>query len=207
MSYLPYLAGAALGWCAKSFDEGMLAPVLSRDVFQEPEQRMAKAALGLGLAHRAFRCRTPNLTPFGAVIAAPLPERRELVCRDGLDYYARIPAGNIRAALQEVERQRAILYRARPAQWSGDILAVELDMAARMAAQSCKFMLWQQAVAAGKRALAGRLAKAGIRELRELDRDFRRYWPLRNKGTPGKCSGFLQWRIEDYRQGDWTIRG
>jgi hypothetical protein len=201
VSYLPYLAGAALCWCAQSFDEGMLVPVLSRDIFLEPEQRMAKAALGLGFAHRAFKHQTPNLTPFGAVIAAPPPERRELVCRDGLKYYARIPERNIRAALEQVETQRAILYRARPTQRSGDILAVELDMAARMAGQSCKFMLWQQAVAAGMSSRARRLAKAGIRELRELERDFRRCWPLRNKGTPGKCSGFLKLRIKDYRQG------
>jgi hypothetical protein len=44
-------------------------------------------------------------------------------------------------------------------------LAVELDLAARMAAQSCQFMLWQQAVAAGKINPARRLAQKGIREL------------------------------------------
>ena len=49
---------------------------------------------------------------------------------------------------------------------------MELDLAARMAAQSCKFMLWQQAMAVGKLAEAKRLAQAGIRELQKLEKDF-----------------------------------
>ncbi|MBC8095848.1 MAG: family 20 glycosylhydrolase, partial [Akkermansiaceae bacterium] len=39
VSYLPYLAGAALSWCASTFDEKKLVPVLSRDVFNDPTQR------------------------------------------------------------------------------------------------------------------------------------------------------------------------
>jgi hypothetical protein len=74
----------------------------------------------------------------------------------------------------------------------------DLDLAARMAAQSCQFMLWQQAIAAGKISEAKRLARAGIRELRKLERDFEVYWPLRNKATPKHCSAFLRWRIKDY---------
>ncbi len=216
VSYLPYLAGAALSWCAASFDETQLLPVLSREIFHDPTKRMAGAALALGLAHRKFKYEAPNLTPFGAVIAAPPPERRELVCRDGLKYYARIPEKNIRAALDEVERQRALLRAAKPATSLGKLLALELDLAARMAAQSCKFMLWQQTVAGvspkskvqspksragGWNSQARRMAEAGIRELRDLDNDFRRYWPLRNKGTTEKCSPFLRWRMEDYRRG------
>jgi hexosaminidase len=201
VSYLPYLAGAALSWCAKSFDEKLLVPVLSRDVFHDPSQRLAKAALALGFAHRKFNYQTPNVSPLGAVIAAPLPHTREIPCRDGLKYYARIPEKNILATLQSVEDQRAILYRVRPTTNSGDILAVELEMAALMAAQSCHIMLWQQAIAAGKRARAKSLAKAGIRDLRELIRDFDMYWPLRNKGTAAKCAAFLQWRLDDYRRG------
>ena len=38
-------------------------------------------------------------------------------------------------------------------------------------------------------------------ELRRLERDFRRYWPQRNKGTIRKCAPFLRWRREDYRRG------
>jgi hypothetical protein len=200
VSYLPYLAGAALSWCAPSFDEEMLVPVLSRDIFQDPTERLAQAALALGLAHRKFKFYAPNLTPFGAVLAAPPPERRELVCRDGLKYYADIAADNISAALEEVEKQRAILARSQPSTRAGKILATELDLAARMAAQSCKFMLWQQAVAAGNDSLAKTLARRGARELRRLDRDFSRYWPARNKATPKKCSAFLKWRIDDYRR-------
>src|SRR6476619_20324 len=90
VSYLPYLAGAALSWCAKTFDARQLAAVLDRDVFRDPTGRTAKVAAALGLAHRKFKCHLPNATPFGIVIAAPPPELRELFCRDGLKCYARI---------------------------------------------------------------------------------------------------------------------
>jgi hypothetical protein len=201
VSYLPYLAGASLSWCADSYEQQLLGPVLSRDIFHDRTQRVAKAALALGYAHRKFDFYAPNVTPFGTVIAAPPPKLRELVCRDGLKYYARIPEENIRAALDEVETRRATVHGARPETGAGEILKVELDMAARMATQSCRIMLWQQALAAGKRSVAKSLASRGIAELEELDRDFRAYWPLRNKGTTEKCSAFLRWRIEDYRRG------
>jgi len=201
VSYLPYLMGAAAGWSGAACGEAMLVHAINRDIFQDPTGRAGKAALALGLAHRKFKYFPRNETPFGAVIAAPPPERRELFCRDGLKYYARIPARNIRAALEEVETQRALLKRARPASRAGKVSVQELDLAARMAVQSCKFMLWQQALAAGKDSTARRLAKNGIQELRELDRDFRACWPLRNKGTTDKCSPFLRWRAEDYRRG------
>jgi hypothetical protein len=89
------------------------------------------------------------------------------------------------------------------------ILALELDLAARMAEQSCKFMLWQQAVAKQGRVGAPRrpdaaarrpyqqMARIGIRELQKLEKDFNIYWPLRNKATPQHCSAFLKWRIRD----------
>jgi hypothetical protein len=76
----------------------------------------------------------------------------------------------------------------------------ELDLAARMAAQSCKFMLWQQARAAGKIPEARRLARAGVRELQKLGKDFNTLWSLRNKATPRHCSEFLKWRIEELRK-------
>ena len=85
VSYLPYMAGAALSWCARTFDEKTTAAVASRDVFRDATGRIGEAALALGLAHRRFRYREANLTPFGAVMAAPPPERRELWCRDGLE--------------------------------------------------------------------------------------------------------------------------
>jgi hexosaminidase len=200
VSYAPYLVGAAVSWCARSFDESLLVPVLSRDVFCDPAQRAAKAALALGFAHRKFNYFAPNVTPFGAVIAAPRPESRELFCRDGLKYYARIPEKNIRSALEEVENHRTHLHRARSPH-PESVLTLELDLASRMAAQSCKIMLWQQAMAAGKSSRAKQMARMGIRELRELEDDFRAYWPMRNKGTTAKCSPFLQWRIQDYKRG------
>jgi len=191
VSYLPCLVGASLSWCAKTFDEKLLVPVLSRDVFDDPTQCIAKAAMALGLAHRKLRFTTPNETPLGTVIAAPQPEARELFCRNGLKWFSKIPARDICVTLGEIEKQRAILragrarspYRAengglgtaRPTLVS----AQELDLAARMAAQSCQFMLWQQAVAkqggvgaprrpdAAARRLYQQMARTGVRELRK----------------------------------------
>ena len=201
VSYLPYVVGASVSWCLRSFDEALLVPVLSRDVFHDPSQNAVRAALGMGFAHRKFEYLAPNVTPFGAVIAAPLPRTRELMCRDGLKYYARIPGRRIRAAWDELEKQRAVLSRARPSSAAGEILAQELELASRMARESCRIMLWQQALAAGETTSARKLARAGMRELRQLDEDFRRYWPTRNKGTTARSTPFLRWRMEDYRKG------
>lgn len=200
VSYAPFLIGAAVSWCGKTYDEKLLVPVLSREVFHDASQRMAKAAIAMGFAHRKFRYQEPNITPFGAVIAAPPPETRELFCRSGLKYYARIPARNIRAALAELEKQRALVNRSKPTTEAGRMLQRELDLAARMAAESCHIMLWQQALAAGRQALARKLARRGIRALRQIDREFKIYWPRRNKGTTAKCSPFLDWRISDYQK-------
>jgi hypothetical protein len=200
VSYLPYAVGAAMGWCAKSFKTSSLIPALSRDVFNDPTQRTAAAAYNLGFAHQKLNYYAMNVTPLGTVVAAPPPRLRELVCRDGLKYYARIQSKNIRAALDEVEHHRAILYKGTPQTHASEILAVELDMAARMAVESCHIMLWQQALATGKLSAAGQMARSGIRRLQDLDHDFRIYWPLRNKGTTAKCSAFLQWRIDDFRR-------
>ena len=201
VSYAPFLVGAAVSWCGKSFDEQLLAPVLSRDVFHDESQRIAKAALAMGFAHRKFGYLEPNITPFGAVIAAPQPETRELFCRSGLKYYARISARRIHAALGELEQHRKSLLKARPATKSGSQLQTELNLAARMAAQSCHFMLWQQALANGPRAAAQAMARKGIRALEEIESDFNAYWPSRNKGTTARCSPFLRWRRNDLRRG------
>lgn len=199
---LPLLVlGAGLSWCRKSYKDELLEPVLSRDVYNDPTGHAAKAALALGLAHRKFDFLAPNVTPFGAVLAAPPPELRELFCRDGLKYYARIPGRNIHSAMLEVEEQRKVLYKSRPVTHLGEILTAELDMAARMAIESCRYMLWQQALATMQNAKAKALAKQGTRHLSEIDRDFNSYWPIRNKGTAHHCSPFLNWRIRDYRKG------
>lgn len=201
VSYLPYLMGAAVSWCERSFEESLLVPVLSRDVFRDSTQSVAEAALALGLAHLKLNFVAPNVTPFGAVIAAPIPKSGELFCRDGLKYYACIAEANIQEALEEIEAQRVRIRASRTIHPEEQILARELDMAARMAAQSCRIMLWQQALAARRTSRARQMARAGIRELRKLDHDFRDYWPSRNKGTTAKCSPFLRWRIEDYERG------
>jgi len=83
---------------------------------------------------------------------------------------------------------------------SGKTLVRELELAVRMAEQSCRFMLWQQALAEGNSSQARRLARSGIRQLTRLERDFNACWPLRNNGTTAKCSPFLRWRINDYRK-------
>lgn len=201
VSWPLYVIGAAHSWCSKSFDEKLLVPVLSRDVYDDPMQRVAKAAVALGFAHRKFNYLESNITPFGAVIAAPPPETRELFCRSGLKYYARIKPKNIQAALAEVRKQQLVLAKAKPTSTSGAVLKLELDLAARMAAQSCDIMLWQQSLASGNLAEANKLARRGILALRQLERDFNAHWQTRNKATTAKCSPFLKWRMEDYRRG------
>jgi hypothetical protein len=202
VSYLPYIFGAAVAWCAATADENLLVPVASRDIFYDPTGRAAKAALGLGLSHRKLGFLARNLTPLGAVIAAAPLEQREVFCHEGLKYYAKIRPHNIRAAILEIEAQRAILRRSRPATRPARMLKVELDLAARMAAQSCKFMLWQQAVKKGRAGAAPGLAKRGGRELRQIENEFARHWLARNKATTKKCAAFLRWRIEDYVRGE-----
>jgi hexosaminidase len=201
VSWPLFLAGAALSWNAENFDESKLIPVLSRDVFCDPSQRLARAVFALGFAHRKLNYFAPNSTPLGSVIAAPKPEDRELFCRDGLKCFVKIPEAKIRATLKEIETQRSVLSRARPETKSGKVLVLELDLAARMAAQSCRFMLWQHALASGKNSRAKYLAKAGIKELAALERDFKNYWPLRNKASTKNCSPFLRWRMRDYHNG------
>jgi hypothetical protein len=191
-------AGAALAWNAKEFDESTLKAVLSRDVFEDSTGNIAEAGFKLGFAHRKLGVNAPNETPLGTVIAAPKPKDRELFCRNGLKWFAKIPKRKILAALNEIENQRKILASAKSESVSGKILACELDLAARMAAQSCKFMLWQQAAAKKNISEAKTTARIGVRELKQLQKDFNSYWPSRNKATTKHCSPFLQWRIEDY---------
>ena len=197
VSWPPLVAGAALSWCGNSFDDKSLAPVLNRDVFHDPGQHLAKAALALGVAHRKLGFTALNETPLGTVITAPPPEQRELFCRNGLKHFAKIPAKNIRAALSEIRKQLKVLAHVHPTTPRGELLARELALAARMAALSGQYMLWQQARAGGKTGAAQTLAAPIIRELQTLDREFNTYWPLRNKATPRHCSPFVRWRLRE----------
>jgi hypothetical protein len=197
VSWPLFAAGAVLAWNAKALDEKILTRVLSRDVFEDATGNIASAGFQLGFAHLKLGVQALNETPLGTVIAAPKPEDRELFCRSGLKWFAKIPTKKILATLKGIENQRKILARAKPKSESGKILARELDLAARMAAQSCKFMLWQQAAAAGKKSGAKLLAQRNIYELRKLEKDFNSYWPLRNKATTKHCSPFLQWRTDE----------
>jgi hypothetical protein len=214
VSWPLFAAGAALAWNSKSLNETVLAAVLNRDIFEDASGKVAQAGLKLGFAHQKLGVSAVNETPLGTAIAAPKPADRELFCRNGLKWFAKIPAPKIRAALVEIEKQRGNLRSAGhppgafnpapPTRRAGarrSILAGELDLAARMAAESCHFMLWQQTVATGNKAEAMRLARRGIRELQKLEKDFNAYWPLRNKATPKHCAVFLRWRMEDYRRG------
>ena len=205
LSWPLFAAGAALAWNAKTLDEKTLLAVLSRDVFDDPTGKVAEAGFNLGFAHQKLGVTAVNETPLGTVIAAPKPEDRELFCRNGLKWAAKIPKLNILAALKEIEKQRKVLRAGKPGSATGKILARELDLAARMAEQSCQFMLWQQAVAAGKKSEAKTLARQGVRELRKLEKDFNALWPLRNKGTTKHCSPFLQWRIQELMKNEETI--
>jgi len=198
VSYAPYLLGASVSWCAASFEQKRLVPMLNRDVFHDATQRIAKAATALGFAHRKFGYREPNVTPYGGVIAAPRPETRELFCRSGLKYYARIAEKNIRAALAEVEKQRAVLRRARPSTKAAGILRTELDLAARMAAQSCKIMLWSRRLPQGRwpsRCAWPKRAWMSCATLSAISMPTGR----RETRAPAKCSAFIQWRMHDYR--------
>lgn len=197
VSWPLFAAGAALAWNSKALDERALAAVLNRDIFEDASNHMARAALNLGHAHLKLGVKALNETPLGTVIAAPKPEDRELFCRNGLKWFAKIPGKKIVAALKAIQAQRADIRRGKHNSDSSIVLAVELDLAARMAGQSCKFMLWQQAVAAGKTSEAEAMARQCVQELRRLKEDFNAYWPLRNKATPKHCSPFLQWRVEE----------
>jgi hypothetical protein len=201
VSYPSYLAGAALAWHRQTFTVQQLAPILNRAIFHDPSGHAATVLLNLGTAHRHFGYTELNATPFGATLAAPPAAQRELFCRNGLKYHAHLQPARIRAARTAVAKARARLRRSTPHSPSGRLLVRELDLAARMAMESCRYLLWQQALARKQRGQAGRLAAAGVRELDRLRRDFDRYWPRRNKGTAAKCVPFLDWRIEDYRRG------
>jgi hexosaminidase len=201
VSWIPYLAGASMSWCQETYSEKLLGPVLSREVFHDPTGNMAKAAFGMGFAHLKFKYLAPNITPFGSVIAAPIPETKELMCRDGLKYYARIPEKNIHAAVGELEKQRGVLKRSEPTTIEGEVLKLELEVASQMALESCHIMLWQQALVAGKRSEGRQMARRGVKALGLIDEAVREYWPIRNKGDTGKSTAFLQWRIEDYKRG------
>ena len=190
-------AGAGLAWNAKALDDKALLAVLSRDVYEDPSGKVAAAAHNLGFAHLKLGVKAPNETPLGTVIAAPKPEDRELFCRNGLKWFAKIPRQKILAALTVIEKQRAVLSGAKPASSSGKILLYELDIAARLAEQSCHYMLWQQAVIAGKKSQAAHLARQTISELKNIEKDFKIIWPLRYKATPKHSTPFLQWRTDE----------
>jgi hexosaminidase len=199
VSYIPYAFGAGLSWCAKTFRPECVVPMLNRDIFQDPTGEIGRASYELGLAHQRLRYPAFNCTPLGAALASPPPAQGEIWCKDGLKYYARISQRDLESTLGEIERQRG---RLRPGPSAAALILVrELDLAARMAAQSCRYMLWQQRLAAGQKRQADRMARRSIAALQGLAEDFAAYWPKRNKATPSKSFPFLRWRIDDYRKG------
>jgi hypothetical protein len=200
VSWPLFAAGAGLAWNTRHFSPATIEAVLSRDVYEEPTGKIAAAACQLGRAHLKLGVTAPNETPLGTVIAAPKPATRELFCRNGRKWFAKIPAQKIRATLAEIEKQRTRIAHAKTTSPAAKAMALELDLAAHMAAESCHYMIWQQLVAAGKKAEARRRAQQRIKALKKLEHDFNAAWPLRNKGMPDHCSPFLKWRIEDYHR-------
>jgi len=198
VSYPSFIVGAALAWRGDPVGADRLAAVLSREIFHDPTGAAARALLNLGIAHRRFGFREPNATPFGAALAAPPSGQRELFCRNGLKYYAHLSGTRIRSAAAAVNRERRRLDRAKPGSGDGKVRIAELDLAARMAAESCRYLLWQKALAAGRTAAAGRLARTGIRNLEQIRRDVTAAWPRRHKGTAAHSVSPLEWRIRDY---------
>jgi hexosaminidase len=198
VSYFPYAIGAGLAWCRQSFRRDAVKPMLERDVFEN--DTIADAAERLAYTHSKLNYRAFNCTPIGAALAAPLPSMGEMWCPDGLKHYARIDPRNLAAALGEIEIQVAKIARSKPDRPKAVSLTKELLLAGRMAAESCRYMIWQQAMSREKTARANAIAKRGIKELQNLECDLLEYWPLRNKATPAKCSPFLRWRIADYKK-------
>ena len=192
VSWPMFAAGAALAWNAKGFDQRTLVPVLARDVFGNP--KAAKAAFDLGFVHKKLGVKAVNETPLGTVIAAPPLKQRELFCRNGLKWFAKIRRERVLGTYIEIEDQ---LRRAKLLSCSGSVLEMELNLAARMAAVSCKFMFWQQVEAEGNKIAMNCVGNPMVAELQKLDADLYAYWPLRNKATAKHCSRFLQWRIRE----------
>ena len=210
VSWPMFAAGAALAWNSKDFDESKLVPVLSRDVFEDSTGKIAKAGFKLGFVHQKLGVKALNETPLGTVIAAPKPEDRELFCRNGLKWFAKIPAKKIHAALKEIEKQRKILAARKTK------IRFRKNSGARTGFGGAHggAVLQIHAVAAGRRCGKKFRGKNDWRErafanCKQLKKDFNAYWPLRNKATTKHCSPFLQWRIEDYSQdlNDDSARG
>jgi len=203
VSWLPLATGAAIAWNGRSINEASFFSALSRDVFRDPSGKVVEAAWALGMAHQKLHFNEANATPLGAVIAAPPPQERELFCRNGLKYFTRIKARHIQSAARELRRNITALKKAsRDPRISpgGKVLIRELELAARMADQSCQFMLWQQAVAGGEKSRARSLATTNLAALASVEKEFATLWPRRNKGNTKHCSIFLQWRMADYRK-------
>ena len=185
--------------CKRALTNKDSLPVLSRDVFEDSTGKIAAAAFKLGFAHQKLGVKAPNETPLGTVIAAPKPEERELFCRNGLKWFAKIPPGRFAPTLKEIEKQRAVLLRAKP----------KLGFRTKLLARGTGFggahggavvpvhVVAASASPRGKHQRQNGWREQGIRELRKLEKDFNAYWPLRNKATPQHCSAFLKWRIRD----------
>src|ERR1039457_1257697 len=106
VSWPLFAAGAALAWNSKALDERQIIAVLSRDVFDDPSGKIAEAGFKLGLTHLKLGVKAMNETPLGTVIAAPKLEDRELFCRNGLKWFAKIPTKKILAALKDRKSTR-----------------------------------------------------------------------------------------------------
>ena len=114
VSYFPYLYGAGVSWCLSSFKEDAVVPVTKSGCFCGSDTAHRFKPHGLGFAHRKLNYFAMNVTPLGT------DHRRSATTAAGIGvpgraerYYARIPAKNLHSALEEIERQRTVLYRVR----------------------------------------------------------------------------------------------
>ena len=97
--------------------------------------------------------------------------------------------------LVEIKSSTVVLRRSRPTDKNEADIQVELDLAARMAAQSASSCCGKPGGEGRPRQLRAALAKRAVDELQRIGREFAPvFWPARNKATPKKCAQFLRWR-------------
>ena len=102
VSYLPYLAGASLSWCAKTFDEVRTHPCLEPRCFQRSNRQRGQSDLGAGLGTSEIEIHRPQRNPAGnrhrraaaGTARIILPERIETLRADFRQKYPRHVEGN-----------------------------------------------------------------------------------------------------------------
>ena len=205
VSYLPYLLGAAASWCAASYDEKLLVPVVNRDVFQDSTNSVGKAAYALGFAHLKLNYFAPNVTPLGATIAAPPPEqartflsRRPEILRPHPRQEDRSRTGRNRSSARSSSPWRFAAKNSRRCRRQTITRGIGFRGAHGRA------ILQIHALAASYRRHA-RCQKHGEAQYRRTSATGRTVQSILaaapTKVTTATSTPFLRWRIRDYRRG------